>query len=218
MKTIMKTLLLLIALSAVPVFAQSDFEATKARAEAGDAEAQYSLGVMYASGEVVAQDYQEAVKWYRLAAEQGNASAQYSLGFMYEEGRGVAQSDQEVVKWYTLAAELGNLDAQFALGLMYGNGSGVEKDSEEAFKWIRLASAQTRMAQMLLCIFYRDGVGTAQNYSRAYVWCSVAAAQSDYDGAVAERDRIRNLLTPQSLEQAQAQATRCFESNFKDCD
>jgi hypothetical protein len=37
MKSIFKSLLLLIALSAVPVFAQSDFEATKARAEAGDA-------------------------------------------------------------------------------------------------------------------------------------------------------------------------------------
>jgi hypothetical protein len=40
MKTILKTLLLLIALSAAPVFAQSDYETTKVRAEAGDAEAQ----------------------------------------------------------------------------------------------------------------------------------------------------------------------------------
>ncbi len=40
MKTIIKALFMLIALSiAVPVFAQSDFEATKARAEAGDANA-----------------------------------------------------------------------------------------------------------------------------------------------------------------------------------
>lgn len=42
MKTILKALFVLIALSAVPVFAQSDYsdyEATKARAEAGDANA-----------------------------------------------------------------------------------------------------------------------------------------------------------------------------------
>ncbi len=45
MKTIIKALFLLAALSlTVPVFAQSDFEATKARAEAGDAIAQSSLG------------------------------------------------------------------------------------------------------------------------------------------------------------------------------
>jgi hypothetical protein len=39
MKLLFKTLFFLVALSAVPVFAQSDFEAVKARAEAGDAEA-----------------------------------------------------------------------------------------------------------------------------------------------------------------------------------
>jgi hypothetical protein len=32
------------------------------------------------------------------------------------------------------------------------------------------------------------------------------------------RDRVAAKLSPQALEQAQAQATRCFESNFKDCD
>ncbi len=36
-----------------------------------DALAQYNLGGMYATGGGVPQDYQEAVRWYRLAAEQG---------------------------------------------------------------------------------------------------------------------------------------------------
>ena len=34
----------------------------------GDASAQYNLGVMHDSGRGVAQDYTEAVKWYRLSA------------------------------------------------------------------------------------------------------------------------------------------------------
>ncbi len=50
---------------------------------------------MYDNGRGVPQDYQEALKWYRLAAEQGNAIAQYNLGFMYDNGEGVPQ-DQEV--------------------------------------------------------------------------------------------------------------------------
>jgi TPR repeat protein len=46
----------------------------------GDTSAQYNLGVMYDNGRGVAQDYTEAVKWYRLAAAQGHAShAQYNL-------------------------------------------------------------------------------------------------------------------------------------------
>lgn len=54
-----------------------------------DAAAQYNLGLAYHKGLGVPQDYEEAVKWYRLAAEQGNADAQLSLGFMYDEGLGV---------------------------------------------------------------------------------------------------------------------------------
>jgi hypothetical protein len=38
-------------------------------AEQGNPTAQYRLGVMYDSGFGVAQDYAEAMKWYRLAAE-----------------------------------------------------------------------------------------------------------------------------------------------------
>jgi TPR repeat protein len=45
---------------------------------------------MYANGQGVAQDYKEAVNWYRKAAEQGDERAQYNLGVMYAIGQGVA--------------------------------------------------------------------------------------------------------------------------------
>ena len=48
-------------------------------AENGVAEAQYSLGAMYANGEGVPQDDQEAMKWYRLAAEQGHSEAKINI-------------------------------------------------------------------------------------------------------------------------------------------
>ena len=40
-------------------------------AEQGDAKVQSNLGFMYQNGQGVAQDYAEAVKWYRKAADQG---------------------------------------------------------------------------------------------------------------------------------------------------
>ena len=52
-------------------------------ADQGDAFAQYDLGVMYANGQGVPQDYAQAVAWYRKAADQGNAAAQTNLGVMY---------------------------------------------------------------------------------------------------------------------------------------
>ena len=38
-----------------------------------------ALGDCYIFGYGVEQDYEEAVKWWRLAAEQGNAEAQNNL-------------------------------------------------------------------------------------------------------------------------------------------
>ena len=51
--------------------------------------AQYYLGDMYRSGEGVAQDDVEAVKWYRRAGGSGRVEAQSCLGFMYFYGKGV---------------------------------------------------------------------------------------------------------------------------------
>ena len=44
-------------------------------AEQDHAEAQFTLGAVYAEGAGVAQDDVEAVTWYRQAAEQGHAEA-----------------------------------------------------------------------------------------------------------------------------------------------
>src|SRR5580704_5734650 len=49
-------------------------------AERGDKSAQFSLGLMYAKGEGVTQDYREAMKWHLLSAQQGYAPAQTSIG------------------------------------------------------------------------------------------------------------------------------------------
>jgi TPR repeat protein len=220
MHKICRTLLLAIMLLPSVVLSQSDFEATKARAEAGDAEAQNKLGDLYFDGTGVPENDQEAVKWYRLAAEQGYAEAQYNFGLMYYIGAGVIKNNQEAARWYKLAAEQGNDRAQYSLGFLYQYGEGFARNYQEAVRLYRLAAEQGNiMAQSFLGLMYLAGQGVAQSNSRAYVWLSVAAAQEQYaDGAArAARDRLRDQLSPQALEAAQAQATRCFESNYKDC-
>jgi TPR repeat protein len=44
-------------------------------AEAGDADAQFSLGLMYETGVGVEANPEEALKWYGLAAAQGDLDA-----------------------------------------------------------------------------------------------------------------------------------------------
>ena len=88
-------------LAQTPEPAQDDsIEALRTRANAGDADAQKNLGVMYANGDGVPQDAVEAVAWYRQAAEQGDADAQVSLGVMHHYGDGVPQDDVEAYKWF----------------------------------------------------------------------------------------------------------------------
>jgi len=48
-------------------------------ADLGNADAEYSLGHMYAFGLGVRQDNEEALRWYKHAAAHGNAKARESL-------------------------------------------------------------------------------------------------------------------------------------------
>jgi len=87
----------------------------KILAEQGDATAQFSLGMMYYNGEGVAQDYKEAMKWFRLAAEQGIEEAvrsQNNLGWMYDQGLGVIQDNVIAHMWYNIAVSNGDETAK----------------------------------------------------------------------------------------------------------
>ena len=92
--------------------------ATKAKALQGDATAQFNLGLMYAQGRGVAQDYAAAFNWYRKAADQGSVGAQNNLGVMYEQGKGVVQDYVQAHKWFNLAGanakDIKNRDAAAA--------------------------------------------------------------------------------------------------------
>ena len=79
------------------------FEGYKAKAEKGDAEAQYNLGLCYFYGTGVAKDEVEAVKWYRKAAEQGDAKGQCNLAACYARGTGVAKYPVEAYAYWNLA-------------------------------------------------------------------------------------------------------------------
>jgi len=76
-------------------------------AKQGNADAQYQLGLMYETGQGVAQDYRRAAQWYEKAALQGHAQAQYQLGNLYREGLGVEESLIEAEQWWQRAAAQG---------------------------------------------------------------------------------------------------------------
>jgi TPR repeat protein len=188
-----------------------NFDRTLERANAGDAMAQYDLGVMYSNGTGVQEDQTEAVKWYRMAAEQGDADAQHNLGVMYDNGAGVPQDLAEAVKWHRKAAEQGKAFAQLRVGDMYSTGRGMPADGAEAVKWYRMAAEQGDAdAQHNLGVMYDNGAGVPEDDVEAYAWFSVVATGGQIRGEKF-RDSVKEQLTAEQLAEAQKRATELFE-------
>ena len=72
------------------------------------AEDWYRLGMSYADGSGVHQNYSMAVEYWRKAAELGHSGAQRCLGFAYAKGQGVVQDNAEALIWYRKAAAQGD--------------------------------------------------------------------------------------------------------------
>jgi TPR repeat protein len=121
-----------------------DYETTltewRPLAEAGDADGQFGMGLLYGNGYGVELDDEQALKWYGLAASQGHAKAQCNIAVMYANGWGVPQSDEEALKWYSLAAEQGVTPAQINVGRMYAGGFGAAEDKVQGHKWFSIAA------------------------------------------------------------------------------
>ncbi len=159
-------------------------------AEKGNVRAQYSLGFCYYNGYGVTKNFNEAVKWYRLAAEKGYANAQRDLGCCYEHAEGVKYDMNEAIKWYSLAAEQGYIEAQEDLYILYGNDEIVPKDLNKAHKWIRLAAEQGHISsQTSMGYIYENGEGVAKDKEEAIKWYKLAAQQGNEEA----QDHLRNL-------------------------
>jgi hypothetical protein len=70
-----------------------------AKAQAGDPQAETSVGLLYDMGQGVQQDPAQAADWYRKAAAQGYALAESNLGALYFNGQGVQQDYAETASW-----------------------------------------------------------------------------------------------------------------------
>src|SRR5262245_22095958 len=84
----------------------------------GNPRSQFQLGIIYAKGTGVPQNYPEAMKWFQKAALNGVADAQFNLGLMYARGLGTKQNYQEAAKWFLMAAQKDDVESQYYLGML----------------------------------------------------------------------------------------------------
>ncbi len=175
-------------------------------AAAGNPAAQYEVGLRYARGGGVPQDYGQAAYWFELAANQNLAIAQYRLATLFEKGRGVPQNMEKARSWYESAAQAGNVKAMHNLAVIYAEGKGVPQDFAKAGQWF-LAAADHGLAdsQYNVAVLFERGLGVTEDLPEAFKWFSVAAANGD-EGAAARRDAIAEQMDANTLVDAKLAA------------
>ncbi len=99
----------------------------------------YELGLAYAMGDTLAQDYAQAFAYFSKSAQQGYAPAQYRLGATYANGDGTEQDPEQALEWYRKAAAQGYTPARRSLALLYLQGSGrLPPNKPLALAWYTL--------------------------------------------------------------------------------
>ncbi len=127
------------------------------KAEQGDADAQFSLGLHYSSAQGEALDFVQAARWYRRAANQDHALAQFNLGVMFARGQGMPPDQAAAADWMLKAAEGGDAGGQHNLGVRCQRASldpfrlGAAESRIEAYKWSCLAAAQGYRGSLTAC-------------------------------------------------------------------
>ena len=102
-------------------------------AEKGNADAQYTLAMMYEQGRGVEQSSRKAMEWLEKAARQNHTEAQYLLARMHSHGMDMVKA----YAWFELAARAGDRTARQQMQVLHEQMSEaiVEQAQALADKW-----------------------------------------------------------------------------------
>ena len=156
---------------------QQAFELWKPLAEAGNANAQYNIGLLFLNGLGLERNAVYARELFLAAAHQGLADAQYNLGLIFFEGISVFRSPREARQWWTLAAEQGHAAAQFNLGYQYLFGMGAPRNIKLGFQLWEASAAQgyPQAIETLARVYESGEIDDHRDPQRAKYWRERAA-------------------------------------------
>ena len=111
-------------------------------AKAGNANAQFLLGLKYETGTDVARDLAKAADWYEKAALQDTPEAQFKLASLLERGQGRASDAAAAAHWYARAARVGYAPAQYNLAVLQLNTASTDAERIAGLVWLMKARDQ----------------------------------------------------------------------------
>ncbi|RDJ00385.1 sel1 repeat family protein [Dyella solisilvae] len=149
------------------------------RAEAGDAQAQVTLGRAL-QGDAKPENKTAGVEWYRKAAVQGSAEGAWLLGSAYMAGAGMARDVPNAIEWMRKSVTLDhNPDHMAVLAVaLLATGS-----APEALKWAQEAADKGAPKGMeLVAMAHLSGeMGLPKDIAAGEQWLLKAAQKGDPD-------------------------------------
>lgn len=169
-------------------------------AAAGDGRAARYVGVLYDTGEGVAQDQATALLWYQRAAALGDVAGMFNAAVCFDAGRGTARDPAAAARWYRRAAAHRFGRAEYNLALMTADGDGVRRDPQAAARLFLAAS--------------QDGIDAARTHLAGRIRPALQHAAVDApDAAFAAAQRALLDRTPQAAAQAAMLFARAATGN-----
>ena len=147
MKSILNLLLTILFFSTLNAQTVDDF---KSRAELGDIQAQYEIGVLYIEQ---AYDDKKGIYWLEKSANSEYLNAIVYLANLYH---GIAHQNPIKCLYYAeKAAQLGHTEMAYLAGSFYEEGIGTPVNKEMAEKYYKLSIKEAQpIAQYKLAMFY----------------------------------------------------------------
>lgn len=134
----------------------------------GDIRCQMLLGYNYLCPEDdVEPNYEEAIKYFKMATSMGVAEAEYQTAECLQEIK--PNNLPEIFEWYLKAANHGFERAYYDVALSYAHGYGTKQNFSEALFWAQKGcECKDARSTELMGEFYECGVGIEKDYSKAF--------------------------------------------------
>ncbi|MBO4641309.1 MAG: sel1 repeat family protein [Bacteroidaceae bacterium] len=93
------------------------------------------VGLCYWYGNIVPQNFSEAVKWYLIAAGKRCKLAEYNLFVCYSQGKGVSMDMEKAIYWLRRSAKHNDSRGQSVLAKLYYEGTYLRRNSRYFKYW-----------------------------------------------------------------------------------
>ena len=194
---------------------RSAFEIRLKLAEAGDAEAQYSLAITYLFGLGTVQSDIASAHWAEKAALQGHTPAQVWVGDLYLDGPEIIRDQKKAKNWFCEAAKTQRSDALAKCAVMHDLGWGtLENDLRASELYYAAAIQGNPRAQFALGAYYANGTVVQKDYVQSYAWLNISASEG-FKGAQDLKSVVEKSMSSQDVARAQQLSVEWTEHDYQ---